>query len=152
MKVCDSPHFYLVRSINVQSMKAQHIPLQPVSKHAIDHRSYYVVGSQADNRFYFELSPYTHNSFVATADARERDRGIRIRQAEPTAPSPSLKQLLTTRSSHRSAHVRWESPDAYGGGSELSDAVSDMGLLPRCMHNVTSLSATELLTFYYERV
>ena len=61
--------FYLVRPINVQSMKAQHILLQSVSKHAIDHRSYYIVGSQADSRFYFELSPYTHNNFVTTADA-----------------------------------------------------------------------------------
>ena len=77
----------------------------------------------------------------------------------PTAsPSPLSKQLSTSSSSSRGAHVRWNSAGANangggGGGSVLSgEADSEAGLDVTQTHYVTSYSAAELRTFHCERV
>ncbi|KAN0141543.1 hypothetical protein V8E53_000005 [Lactarius tabidus] len=110
--------------------------------------SYYFVGSQADNLFYLnhhhtcatiplrqpmqtttELSGSVspHRSPTPSASSRT---GSSTFSYPAASPSPLSKQLSTSSSSSRGAHVRWNSAGANRGRSVLLDKTPLSGLDP----------------------
>jgi cysteine protease ATG4 len=142
--------------------------------------SNYLVGSQAKNLFYLDphhtrptipLRPLTQTAdpehgitsktcIVHPPPGHHRSpasiacsgTGSSTFSYPTVSPLPFSKQLLTSDSFSRGAHVRWNSAGANGGVLELLAAASNVGLDATQMHDVTPYNTMELRTFHCERM
>src|ERR1700677_2348287 len=125
-----SSSYYFVGSQadNLSYLEPHHtratIPLRPPTQSTERERERGISIRQATPERGSVSPPGHHRSPTSPASSRTGSSTF----SYPTAsPSPLSKQLSTSSSSSRGAHVRWNSVGANGDGSVLSGEASDTG-------------------------